>query len=70
MAFPNSCCRTSMEAYDDLTQLGKFVVLEGRDAIGQALKLKCTECGDEWSRDYRKGGDLFWIKKKDNGQLS
>lgn len=70
MAFPNSCCRASMEAYDDLNQLGKFVVLDGRDAIGQVLKLKCSECGDQWHREYRRSGDLFWIKKKDNGQVS
>lgn len=70
MAFPNSCCRASMESYDDSTKLGQFVVLAGRDAIGHILQLKCSECGDEWSREYRKDGDLFWVKKKDNGQVS
>lgn len=69
MPFPNSCCSASIEAYDNFSKLGKFQVLSGRDAIGHSLLLKCIDCGDEWSREYKKGGDLFWIKKKDNGQF-
>ncbi len=70
MAFPNSCCGKSMESYDSSGDLGRFEVLAGRDAIGHKLSLKCRDCKDEWSREYNRSGDLFWLKTKEVGQPS
>jgi len=70
MAFPNSCCGKSMESYDSNDDFGSFEVLSGRDAIGEQLRLKCRDCKDEWSREYSRNGDRFWIKTKEVGQPS
>ena len=70
MAFPNSCCSRSMESYEADDDHGSFDVVGGRDVIGQKLLLKCRDCGDEWSRELKRGGELFWIKTKEVGQPS
>lgn len=70
MAFPNSCCAKSMRSYDGNDDLGSFEVLAGRDVIGQKLLLKCRNCRDEWSREYKSSGTLVWTKTKEVGQPS
>lgn len=65
--FPNTCCSKSIESYDNDDNYRSFDVLGGRDAIDSKLLLKCRDCGDEWSREYKRGGELFWIKTKEVG---
>jgi hypothetical protein len=68
--FPNDCCEKSMHWYDGDDYLDSFEVIGGRDAVDQALLLKCKSCNDEWSRKYQKNGVLLWVKTKEVDQLS
>jgi len=68
--FPNKCCEKSMHSYDGNDELGHFEVIGGRDAVDQALLLKCKECSDEWSRKYNRDGTLFWVKTKESNHSS
>lgn len=68
--YPNDCCEKSMHSYDSDDDLGCLEVIGGRDAVDQALLLKCKSCSDEWSRKYQKNGVLLWVKTKESDQLS
>lgn len=68
--FPRTCCEKSMHSYDGNDELGNLEVLGGRDAIDQALLLKCKVCGDEWSRKYNRNGALLWVKTFEADQSS
>lgn len=68
--FPNACCEKSIRSYDEEDDLGSFEVLSGRDAVDEALFIKCKDCGDEWSRKYQRSGTLIWTKTKEVFQPS